>query len=116
VAPGAAVKIANPIYREVITRVLGSIVERQITLEPQTFVRADGTFDVDKMLTEFTSFWLEHGEIMALSMSYKSLFVHDVFGAGCRCRALEPVLEHGQVVAGENFCANVVAHRDLARR
>ena len=28
VAPGAAIKIANPIYREVIMRVLGSIVER----------------------------------------------------------------------------------------
>ncbi len=70
ISAGPTVKIANPIYREVITRVLGSAVERQIPLEPRTFVRADGTFDMDKMLTEFMSFWLEHGEIMASSMSY----------------------------------------------
>ncbi|WP_394829637.1 AAA family ATPase [Pendulispora albinea] len=70
VAAGPTVEIANPIYREVITRILASGVERQIPLETKSFVRPDGHLDMEKMLTEFTRFWVEHGEILASAMSY----------------------------------------------
>jgi len=64
IAPKAPVRVANPIYREIIVRVLSSQVQESVTADPRSFVRADGTFDVAKMLAEFADFWMEHGEVL----------------------------------------------------
>ena len=70
VAPDNPVRPANPIYREVIARVLASPVEGQIEIAPPSFVCADGTLDVRRILDEFAAFWTEHGDILAGRLPY----------------------------------------------
>jgi hypothetical protein len=70
VREGNPVTIANPIYREVIVRVLASGVEQQITASPQRFLLPDGRLDMRLVLQEFTSFWRENGEIVTKGMTY----------------------------------------------
>lgn len=70
VAEGLPVRIANPIYKEVIVRVLASPADTAITAEPRSFVRADGRLDLDRLLQEFAAFWREHGAILEGRMPY----------------------------------------------
>jgi DNA polymerase III delta prime subunit len=70
VAPGRPVRIANPIYREVIVRVLGASTEEVVTAEPRSFVRPDGRLDFDRLLREFAEFWRAHSEILAARDAY----------------------------------------------
>ncbi|WP_076833626.1 ATP-binding protein [Frankia sp. CcI49] len=64
IAQDPPVRAANPIYREVIVRVLASRIQESVIADPRSFVRPDGTFDLPKMLSEFTEFWMEHGEFL----------------------------------------------------
>jgi hypothetical protein len=70
IAPGNPVRIANPIYREVIVRVLAAAVEGNVQVDPRSFVATDGRLDLHRILTEFAAFWREHGEVLAAGMSY----------------------------------------------
>jgi hypothetical protein len=72
-AQGKPVRVANPIYREVIGRVLSGGVESQLTAEPRSFVRADGRLDMNKILTEFAAFWQQHGAILEGKLHYKEV-------------------------------------------
>ncbi|WP_437714880.1 ATP-binding protein [Sorangium sp. So ce448] len=63
-------RVANPIYREVIARVLAGDVEPVILAEPRRFVLPDGRLDVERLLQEFAAFWQEHGEALAGSLGY----------------------------------------------
>ncbi|MCP5157701.1 MAG: ATP-binding protein [Ectothiorhodospiraceae bacterium] len=63
-------RVANPIYSEVIVRVLAGLAEPAILAEPRSFVLPDGRFDVQRMLREFVDFWIEHGEVIAGQMPY----------------------------------------------
>lgn len=58
------VRIANPIYKEIIVRVLGAYVEGQIETDPHRFVASDGTLDIRQLLEEFVSFWIENGDVL----------------------------------------------------
>jgi hypothetical protein len=42
IAGDRPIRIANPIYREVIVRVLGTVTEESVTAEPRSFVLPDG--------------------------------------------------------------------------
>jgi hypothetical protein len=70
IAPGNPIRLANPIYREVIVRVLAAAVEGNIQADPRSFVAADGRLDLRRILTEFAAFWREHGEVLAAGMPY----------------------------------------------
>ncbi|ONH34921.1 AAA family ATPase [Protofrankia sp. BMG5.30] len=70
IAPRNPVRVANPIYQEVIARVLTDGVEAVVFADPRTFVLPDGRFDLAKMLDEFTEFWTESGEILASGRRY----------------------------------------------
>lgn len=63
-------QIANPIYREVILRVLASGVQDQVMAEPRSFVMSDGRFNMSKMLEEFADFWRTNGDILVDGMLY----------------------------------------------
>ncbi|GAA1702123.1 ATP-binding protein [Nonomuraea bangladeshensis] len=63
-------EIANPIYREVLLRVLGDRTERFVKAEPRSFVLPDGRFDLPRLLQEFVTFWREHGEILIQQEGY----------------------------------------------
>ncbi|MBI5481045.1 MAG: ATP-binding protein [Deltaproteobacteria bacterium] len=70
VAPDRPLRVANPIYREVIARVLSVAVEDNLDLEPQRFVLGDGQLDLRLLLEEFAAFWREHGEVLGQGLPY----------------------------------------------
>ncbi|GAA2215792.1 hypothetical protein GCM10009850_112600 [Nonomuraea monospora] len=63
-------EIANPIYREVLLRVLGDRTERFVRADPHSFVLPDGRFDLPRLLEEFVVFWREHGEVLIQQEGY----------------------------------------------
>ncbi|MFI6630665.1 ATP-binding protein [Nonomuraea fuscirosea] len=65
-----ALEIANPIYREVLLRVLGDRTERFVRADPRSFVLPDGRFDLMRVLQEFVVFWREHGEVLIQQEGY----------------------------------------------
>lgn len=70
VAPASPVQIANPIYREVIARVLADPVQSTLTIERAAYVLPDGRLDMRKLLNGFAAFWREQGEALIGSMTY----------------------------------------------
>jgi hypothetical protein len=70
IAPKLPVRIANPIYHEVIARVLTANAEASVIADPRTFVLPDGRFDMDLLLREFAAFWREHAEVLVSGTVY----------------------------------------------
>jgi hypothetical protein len=81
IAPARPIRIANPVYEEVIVRVLGDSIEDSITTDPYSLILPDGRLDVDRMLEEFTDFWLANGEWMASDTGYNEAGAQIVFMA-----------------------------------
>jgi len=81
VANDKAVRIANPIYREVIVRVLAVAGEANVVVEPRRFVLPDGRLDLGLLLREFVAFWKEHGDVLAGKMPYHEVAPQLVFMA-----------------------------------
>ncbi len=70
IAPGKHLRIANPIYQEVIVRVLGGRTEAMIAAEPSSFRFPDGRIDFARLLREFVEFWIRHGDVLAARDNY----------------------------------------------
>ena len=64
-------RVANPIYAEVIARVLSAPVQESVVADPRSFVRADGRFDLDVLLREFAAFWVEQGDALTEGATYR---------------------------------------------
>jgi hypothetical protein len=64
IARDRPVRIANPIYHEVVARVLSEPAEDLVMADPRSFVLADGRLDFRKLLAEFADFWRQHGAFM----------------------------------------------------
>ena len=62
VARDAPVRIANPIYAEVVPRELTWITQEELTQEAAWYVTDAGTLDVDALLAGFQQFFREHAE------------------------------------------------------
>ena len=75
------VAVANPIYQEVIVRVLGARARGSVTVEPRSFVLPDGRLDFGKVLAEFAAFWREKGEILVHGEVYHEVAPQLVFVA-----------------------------------
>ncbi len=58
----APVRIANPIYAEVLPRELSWVAQETLDLSPPRYVRADGSLDAALLLEEFQSFFRRHSE------------------------------------------------------
>lgn len=67
------VEIANPIYREIIVRVLTASLQRDLQVAPRSFVLGDGRLDMHKLLTEFAAFFREHGEVLESEQAYQEV-------------------------------------------
>ncbi len=70
IAPGRNIEIANPIYREVIARVLSESVEQHVEPDAGPFVGPEGRLDMDKLLRAFADFWREQGEVLTGNLVY----------------------------------------------
>jgi len=81
VTPTRPPVIANPIYREVILRVLASGAEAGIIADRRGFILADGRLDMPGLLEGFVGFWVQHGEILARGMGYQEAAPHLVLMA-----------------------------------
>jgi hypothetical protein len=65
-AVGDQVKVANPIYAEVIARTLTASMQPVVaaTLRPEDFLTASGRIDMARVISGFAAYWTEHGEIV----------------------------------------------------
>lgn len=88
--PRPPIAVANPIYREVIVRVLGSRTEDAVVVDPRSFVLPDGRLDHQRVLAEFAEFWCQHGEVLTAGDYYHEAapqlvimaFLHRVVNGG----------------------------------
>ena len=62
IAADDPVRVANPIYAEVIPRELSWATQARLVQEMTWYVAADGSLDVEKLLAAFQTFYREHSE------------------------------------------------------
>ncbi len=82
--------IANPIYREVIPRILAGGPQDSLPHISPTWLKPDGGLDIDRLLEAFLVFWRQHGEPLLGSAPYHEIaphlvlmaFLHRVVNAG----------------------------------
>lgn len=79
IAPNPPVRVANPIYREVIARTLAMRVTEQVTEKPSRFVLPDGRLDFPLLLDAFADFWVDTGAEMAGKEKYHEVSMQVVF-------------------------------------
>ena len=70
IAPDAPVRIANPIYSEVIPRELTSALQEALSQETAWYVAPDGGLEAGKLFAEFQQFFREHSEHWAGRFDY----------------------------------------------
>lgn len=73
------IRVANPVYREVIARSLTASVQSQVTLSPQSFLLADGRIDFQMLLDEFADWWVANGEFMTRAEVYHEAAAQLIF-------------------------------------
>ena len=61
-ARGAPLRVANPIYAEVLPRELAWVAQETLELSPPRYVRADGSLDAELLMAEFQDFFRRHSE------------------------------------------------------
>ena len=79
--PMGGLTIANPIYREVIPRVLAGGPQDSLPSIQPSWLQPDGALDIDKLLAAFLSFWRQHGEPLLRSAPYHEIAPHLVLMA-----------------------------------
>jgi hypothetical protein len=75
--PNDGLKIANPIYEEIITRFLNSAYYN--VLPPPSswkWQKDDGALDMDSLLREFVKFWRRHSGMLEESPNFTEAFPH----------------------------------------
>lgn len=82
--------IANPIYQEVLPRVLSANSAASIPHISPTWLKANGSLDPEKLLDAFLTFWRQHGQPLLGSVHYHEVaaqlvmmaFLHRVVNGG----------------------------------
>ena len=80
IARDAPVRMANPIYAEVVPRELGWAVQERMVQEVAWYVEPDGDLDLDKLLAAFQAFFRENSEHWLGRFDYREA------GPNCCCR------------------------------
>jgi hypothetical protein len=78
---GGVRRIANPIYQEIIPRVLTHQIQTAVPDKPAWFVAEDGCLDMMRLIEGFIRFWRRHGEVLLRGMPYHEAAPHLVFMA-----------------------------------
>ncbi len=71
VARDRPIRIANPIYAEVVPRELTWVIQEEFNQETVWYVNADGSLDVVKLLAAFQTFFREHSEHWVKRFAYQ---------------------------------------------
>ena len=71
VARDRPVRIANPIYAEVVPRELTWVIQEEFEQETVWYVNADGSLNMVELLTEFQTFFREHSEHWVTRFQYQ---------------------------------------------
>ena len=71
IAADDPLRIANPIYAEVVPRELTAAAQTHITHEQAWYVDANGRLDLGKLLTAFQAFFRRHSESWVERLEYK---------------------------------------------
>jgi AAA-like domain len=74
-------EIANPIYKEVLPRVLASNTQDSLPSIQPTWLTDAGELDIDALLEAFLDFWRQHGQPLLKSVSYHEIAPHIVLMA-----------------------------------
>jgi hypothetical protein len=82
--------VANPIYREVIPRILAGSPQDSLPQISPTWLKTDGALDTGQLLDAFLAFWRQHAEPLLGSAPYHEIaphlvlmaFLHRVVNAG----------------------------------
>ncbi|MCK9878709.1 AAA-like domain-containing protein [Frankia sp. Ag45/Mut15] len=74
----ATVEIANPLYRNVITRVLADGLFDGVVgaPAPHSFALPDGRLDLDRLLARFTEFWHRTEDVLTADEPYREVTPH----------------------------------------
>ncbi|MDJ0734285.1 MAG: ATP-binding protein [Nostocaceae cyanobacterium] len=79
--PQGGLTIANPIYREVLPRVLTVTPMASLPMIAPTWLTPEGELNTDALLAAFIKFWRQHGEPLLRSTSYHEIAPHIVLMA-----------------------------------
>ena len=71
VAQDRPLRIANPIYAEVVPRELTWVAQEEFDQDTAWYVKADGSLDLVKLLAAFQTFFREHSEHWVERFEYK---------------------------------------------
>jgi hypothetical protein len=74
--PPAQIRIANPIYAEVIPRALSFVAQSILPIEAQWYILPDGRLDMLKLLGEFQQFFRQESEAWLKRFEYKEAGPH----------------------------------------
>ncbi|MBK7781120.1 MAG: ATP-binding protein [Ardenticatenia bacterium] len=74
-------EIANPIYGEIIPRVLATAARAYLPRLDPLWLRADGRMDAGRLLEAFLQFWRQHGEPLMRGLPYAEVAPHLVLMA-----------------------------------
>ncbi len=74
-------EIANPIYREIVPRVLTSIMEESLVLPRPSYLDGRGGFDFEQLMDDFRAFWIENAETYLQTAPYSEAAAQLVFMA-----------------------------------
>ena len=80
-SPAGGFVIANPIYKEVIPRVLTGATQDTLPLISPTWLNEKGELVPDMLLSSFLDFWRQHGQPLLKSAAYHEIAPHIVLMA-----------------------------------
>jgi ATPase family associated with various cellular activities (AAA) len=78
---GGGLVVANPIYQEILPRMLAQGPQDSLPSISPTWLTASGELDVNALRDAFMAFWLQHGEPMLKSALYHEIAPHLVLMA-----------------------------------
>ncbi len=92
IAADDPLRVANPIYAEVVPRKLTYAAQAGLTEDPAWYVDVDGGLDVRKLLSAFQTFFREHSEHWSKRFQYQEAwpqlllqaFLHRIVNSGGR--------------------------------
>ena len=81
-AATSGLEIANPLYREVIPRVLSNTAVASLPPQKSTpWLRPDGRLDMERLMEAFLTFWRQHGQPLLGTAPYHEIAPHLVLMA-----------------------------------